>query len=93
MTIVTTYTCDKCGNMQEDDPLGMWQLEIKVGERTKSNYTSRMQPVKVGLWCRSCVVKIGLLPPTKDDPPAPTPPPTFEDMIREIIQEEIEASQ
>jgi hypothetical protein len=84
--IVTTYTCDKCGHLQENDEQ-MWDVEIACSHRP-STYTRR-RVVKKALWCRPCVVQYHLLPAAKEDKPAPTPPPTFEDMIREIVQEEM----
>lgn len=85
--IVTTYTCDKCGHEQEE-PEQMWEIGIVAREQTikHSNYINT--PRECALWCHSCVVKFGLLPRPKDTS-KPNPIPTFEDIIREIIQEEI----
>ena len=96
MTIVTTYTCDKCGHAQDDieKPKQLWEIGILVREKKSKNVFQYSQaPKSTNLWCRSCVQKLGLLPQEKTTPPTPTPTPTFEDMIREIIQEEIEAGQ
>jgi len=92
--IVTTYTCDKCSHAQEKSEQ-MWDIGILVREPNSTKYTSSysQNPKSMQLWCRACVVKLGLLPSKKDDPPKPDPIPTFEEMIREIIQEEIEGSQ
>ena len=96
MTIVTTYTCDKCNHSQEsmEKPKQLWEIGILVREKSRialSQYS--LSPKMSKLWCRSCVQSLGLLPQEKTTPPTPTPTPTFEDMIREIIQEEIEDSQ
>jgi len=91
--IVTTYTCDKCRHSQEGSEQ-MWDIGITVIHRPQpTRYSYSREPVEKALWCRKCVESLGLLPAEKTDPPTSTPTPTFEDMIREIIQEEIEASQ
>lgn len=87
--IVTTYTCDKCGKTQTE-PKQMWELGIVAREQTAHFGRWVGTPKESALWCRSCVVKLGLLPSTENDPPKPTPTPTFEDMLREIIREEME---
>ena len=94
--IVTTYTCDKCKHSQEDSnkPRQLWEIGILLREKKEGSYSQYSQaPKATHLWCRSCVQKLGLLPQEKTTPPTPTPTPTFEEMIREIIQEELEASQ
>ncbi len=91
--IVTTYTCDKCGHEQNHD-VQMWDIGITVREKPSKNYSQYANsPKESALWCRKCTQSLGLLPQKKTDPPTPKPTPTFEDMIREIIQEEMDSSQ
>lgn len=94
MTIVTTYTCDKCNHSQVDpkEPRQMWVIGITIKERTLgySPSFSSSTPRKSADWCRKCVQSLGLLPQEKTKSPTPAPTPTFEDMIRELIQEEME---
>lgn len=92
--IVTTYTCDKCGHEQTDDEQ-MWDIGVSVAYHSfaqRDNY--RKEPVKKELWCRACVVKLGLLSTSSvtSDPSQPETPLTLEDIIREIIREEIDSS-
>ncbi len=85
--IVTTYTCDKCGHSQTTKKQ-MWTLTINLGiDKCPYLYHS-------ALWCRNCVVGVlGDLPQaSKTDTPPPPEPPTFEEKIREIVQEEINTS-
>ena len=87
--IVTIYTCDKCSRVQEE-PEGMWEVGIVIRGMLGSKLSNfGPAPAEKALWCYDCVVRIGLLPQKKDDPPKQDPAPTFEDMIREIIAEEI----
>ncbi len=92
--IVTTYTCDKCGHEQTDNGQ-MWNIGVSVISHSHQQQHSYSRgPLKGELWCRPCIVKLGLLPTSKvvNDPPQPDPVPTFEDMIREITREEIDDS-
>ena len=88
--IVTTYTCDKCGHSQETRKQ-MWELGITSHcIDGPSRYNT---PKEKALWCRKCTQSLGLLPQEKTDPPTPEPVLTLEDIVREIIHEEVEASQ
>ena len=100
--IVTTYTCDKCGHAQNKNDQ-MWDIGVVIGhhasiygrDRTPASIYGRDRtPNPVQLWCRDCIEELGLLPPgggAKDAPPLPDPPPTLEDMIREIVRQETTA--
>ena len=94
MTIVTTYTCDKCGHSQEDakSPRQMWSLEVAVKRMENKTYSAPFVNKGGITWCRECVIATGVVEPAKDEE-TPTSPLTLEDLIREIIQEEIEAGQ
>ncbi len=87
MSVVTTYTCDKCGTCAVS-PEGYF--DMSVGVRTVgSSYVGPVSKL-TALWCRACVVAAGLtLPkPKETPPPAPT---TLEDLVREIVEEGIDA--
>lgn len=88
MAIKTTWTCDRCGHTQDNDDQ-MWNVGIAVNAvRVPLSVNQHKQ-----LWCRKCVVGIGLLPPATIskgvEPPAA---PTFDDLLRDIIREEIDTS-
>ena len=90
--IITTYTCDKCGHAQDKNDQ-MWNIGVVIGHDASIYYGNRT-PNPVQLWCRDCIEGLGLLPPgggAKDAPPLPDPPPTLEDMIREIVRQETAA--
>lgn len=87
----TTYTCDRpgCGH-EQDNGNQMWHIGITISELTTP--MSLEHPRKKELWCRECIERLGLLPqPKGEEPHQPPPPETFEDKIRELIREELEA--
>ena len=94
MPIKTTYICDKCA-YEQDTKEQMWNIGILVKslELPHSNVAPRGNLPKVqALYCRKCVQVLGLLPSPEPEPGKPKPePPTFEEMIREIVQDEISA--
>lgn len=82
MAIVTTYTCDKCGHSQKTDEQ-MWHIGVAVSHRQSLRDTT---PAVTALWCRACVVNIGLFPTAAPaGEPRYKPQPTLEEMIREIV--------
>ncbi len=95
MTVTTTYTCDKCG-CAEPTSDQMWQISVVVSRWQSlpvtigSAYTHRKN-----LWCRKCIEALGLLPPPRNEKNEHVinPSPTFEDMVREIVHEEMSQSE
>jgi hypothetical protein len=91
--IVTTYTCDNCGHAQTTDDQ-MWQVGIAIEHSHNYGYSYASWTNRAfqhqQLWCRKCVDKTGLLTPAlKSAEIVAAPTPTFEDMLRAIIREEI----
>lgn len=88
MALIQKYTCDKCGHEQPTDEQ-MWILGVgyrsvrKYGGYGANDWSSREQ-----MWCRRCLEDVGLVPIAhkRIDPPAP-PPPTFEDLVRQIADD------
>jgi hypothetical protein len=84
MTITTTYTCDRCAVNQTTDEQ-FWKIGVTYATLNSSfpqpTFARRMHV------CRICAEELGLVPPATL--PAP-PPPTLEDLIREIIQSELD---
>jgi hypothetical protein len=92
--IVTTYMCDNCGHGQSTSEQ-MWQVGIAVEHANSTSYTSSAWISKQfqhqQLWCRKCIDAIGLLTPIakpEGDDSKPTAP-TFEEMLRSLIRQEI----
>lgn len=91
MSITTTFKCDRCGHEQLTG-VQMWHVAV-VCVHFPEVPKATLWPGKVPLWCRACCEQIGLL--VREALPkdaAPPHPPTFEDQIRAIIQEEIESA-
>lgn len=89
MSVVTTYTCDKCARVQEtsDD---MFHVALVVRPCTSTLHYARGEMLCTQLWCLTCVgEKLKHLIPHTPDAPPPTPP-TLEGMIKEIVQDEME---
>ena len=78
MSITTTYKCDKCGNEQASKEQ-FWHVEIVVSTLYVPKYTQKEIDV-----CRPCLESFGIFVSIEMKETLP-PPPTVEDLIREII--------
>jgi len=87
MAYTTKFTCDRCGTSAVDDQKFLFKVGITLPEEY-SSYSSR-QEVKNADWCRQCLVACGLKFSQKAES-APEVKPTFEDIIRDIVREEIQ---
>ena len=91
MGITTTYTCDKCGHSQPTSDQ-MWIILVVVNRWTSAPVTiASAYTHRKNLWCRKCIEAFGLLPPPRNEKNEHviTPPPTFEEMVRDIVREEL----
>ena len=88
--ITTIRTCDRCKKeVEEKDQL--WNIAI--------NYQCYPKPAESYLppkvqWCRPCMEEMGLLGEKFQSTvhnPIPSPAPTLEELVREIVREEIAA--
>ena len=85
----TILTCDRC--KKEVETL----VEVGAGRRVKSYGDDSRERMEVcqflAEWCLECCIEMGITKPGKESLTLPfQPPPTLEDMVREIIREEIE---
>ncbi|MEE9597935.1 MAG: hypothetical protein V3V96_14270 [Acidiferrobacterales bacterium] len=84
-----TYKCDRCKKEINHPKEQVWNVAVGLECEPKSPslfYSScpRAQ------WCRRCTEEFRLVvAPSVPVPPLP-PPPTIEDLIREIVQQEVE---
>ncbi len=89
--IKTQYVCDKCKTeVQRDD---LWTMNICV-EHGPQSYISSYASITVQRqkhWCRTCVEGVGLLPKVLAPKNEVVTEPTFEELIRRICREELEA--
>jgi len=77
MSITIIYKCDKCGNEQTTKDQ-FWHVEIVT-----SHYSSKCIQKEIDV-CRPCLESFGINVPEEKEEALP-PPPTVEDLIREII--------
>ena len=101
----TTYKCDRCGAEDATNALALQEVTIGLrrtgysmvtgGAYTYTDDHGRDSRPRVE-WCRKCLVETGILPrhPSVDAAlPVPPPPPSLEDMVREIVREELAQAQ
>ena len=86
-----TYKCDRCGKEDADNNIQLWRLKVSY-QLPDSNWDEH-ETVE---WCRSCAVEVGVIrnaeERAKNVALKDVPLPTITDLIREICNEEIEAS-
>ncbi len=88
MGITTEYKCDRCEHTQEERTQ-MWEVEVmrrSLDSPSASASAARQPPKK--LWCKKCMEELHILPCKQGQEEKLPPPPTLEDLIREIIHEE-----
>jgi ribosomal protein L40E len=86
------YICDKCEATQPTAQQ-MWMIRVQIGHHG-GGYNQMPWSSKEEMWCRKCIEGLGLLPSFDQPAPesVPPPPPSFEDMVREIARDEITQS-
>ncbi len=87
MSVITKYVCDKCGHSKATS-IQMWNVGIVC--ETYSSGTPRNNMLYKHLWCRRCLVKAHILSSSDAERdrlkiPIPETPPTFEEMLRDLI--------
>lgn len=85
MSSKTVYTCDKCIKTSEKNDL--WQVNINTFPVELEQRSSFVRDaLHTTQWCRKCMEKAHLLParliPQKNLPK----PPTFEELLQDIIE-------
>jgi hypothetical protein len=91
-------TCDKCG-VSDDKPvyrpndgkIEFFTIGVVYDEGlniSPGSYSSSKVGPEV-TWCRQCAEKSGIVPPKEKKSTETTPPPTLEEMIREIVSQEV----
>jgi hypothetical protein len=88
MAIKTKYICDRCEASKVDDPKFLVTVRVTWGYDEHSKGQAQ--------WCEECRKKFGLvspLPVAYKSEPAPTVNPTFEELVRAIVREELSGIQ
>lgn len=93
--ITITWKCDRCGkeeckNSGEGNPVDFWAVAVTV--RTLAITPSQPARTIEQHWCRMCVEAMHLASPvrhTEQKLERSQIPPTFEDLVREIVKDEL----
>lgn len=92
MSVTTTYKCDRCLSEQTTSDQ-FWVIRILV-HTYNNGHDVYGGGERTAHWCRKCVEAIHLLAPhmhNQQRTPLPAPP-TFEEMLREIVRDEIQSA-
>jgi len=90
--VKTIYTCDKCGKTVDHPKEQMWTLGVVVREGFHGSFYD-CKPGETDIQvCRPCLELLGIhrSPDIKPGGIALPPPPSLEDLIREIVRGEVE---
>jgi hypothetical protein len=94
MAYTTTFTCDLCKAQAVNDQSFLKAVRVQVSTVYGVN-PFQASNVPVAFWCDPCLVKMGVIHVGNTNLPAdkaPATPPTLEEVVRAIVQEEIEAA-
>lgn len=90
----TILTCDRCKlDVDALNEVGAGLRSIKYGMYGSGYHSWDLGGQIHADWCRPCCVEVGFITENygkKEEKPI-IPPPTLEDMIREMIREEIDS--
>ena len=89
MSVTTTITCDRCHNEYNNNQ--MFTVNVTLRPGAGHTYCHEDKSLWNTDWCQSCCEQMGLKIIKQYPPVTPAPkPPTFEDLIREIVQDVID---
>lgn len=85
--ITTIYKCDKCGHQQITQKQ-MYEIQVT---RRPLELPHGHSLEKSAHWCRMCMEAAHIYPPAshKEAGKELPPPPTLEDLVRQIVREEV----
>ena len=97
MSFKRIFTCDKCGKEGENAKAIDLFAEVRVEVKTTQQYATHRAPVgyeavqiKPADWCVKCCMDFGLIVKKGTFEPGQTTGEAIEELIREIVQEEME---
>lgn len=93
MSVTVEYTCDRCGHKQATAEQ-MWSIGISYmyGVTQTFYLTPSLTSHGIQQWCTGCMVLYSLLTGHVAEV-AIAPPPTLEDIVRLLIQEELSSKE
>ena len=87
-----TYKCDRCGRewtAGSKNAPQLWSVGLRYGPGESISLSYPGTAYKDQHWCRSCMEQVGIFMPDPQESAPTVPPPTFEDIVREMITEEV----
>lgn len=94
MSQTITFTCDLCKGTAVDDNNFLTGIRIQMASAYANSGWADSPKVRKAAWCAPCLAKAGLIHPALADltvEQVPDPPPTLEQIVRAIVQQEVEA--
>lgn len=88
MSFKVIQTCDRCNRSGSPEEIQLRGIFVRVGTNLHDYGGAQQCNNFCAQWCDNCVREVGIWPPSPTSPPPIHPPPTLEDMIREIVREE-----
>jgi len=90
--ITTTHECDRCHRRGEPAIIELRTVFVRICANpvALNNYSTSPYRDLNAHWCDVCCRQVGIYPPVASSPAVPiSPPPTLEDIVREIIADEL----
>ena len=90
MSVQVIHTCDRCKRQGSEEEIQLRGVFVRVNTNLHDYGGGTAVHTLTAQWCDNCVREFGLWPHNSNcKGPAPIdPPPTLEDLIREICREE-----
>lgn len=88
MSTQITQTCDRCKRSGSTNEICLRGIFVRVGTNLHDYGGAQSCHTYASEWCDNCVREVGIWPPSKDSPTPLDPPPTLEDLVRQICREE-----
>lgn len=89
MATKVIQTCDRCKRSGTTAEIALRGIFLRVGTNLHDYGGAQQCHNFSSEWCDNCVRQFGIWPPSEKSPPPIDPPPTLEDLIRQIVREEI----
>jgi len=90
MAIITTYKCDKCGKEWIPGASGEHPVAVSIGfdfGKTDPPYNCRPSIMRSKMWCRQCVISLGMCEPNKEEKSTAPAELTFEQKVIILFEE------
>ena len=91
MATKVIQTCDRCKKTGSPEIVELRGIYLRVSSKPYEEYSqASLVSNHKAEWCDECVRKVGIWPPAGLPPEqVMSPPPTLEDLIRDIVRQEL----